>query len=90
MAIELSITTDFQNFLSGFTGSGNSWEVGDFNDDGAVDITDFADHFLPNMSTSYGPGQVVIPEPASLVLMGIAVVWCLAGISFGTERNPPR
>ena len=67
--------TDFQNFLVGFTGAGSTWEVGNFNGDAAVDITDFSNHFLPNFITtgggSYGPGQSSIPEPSSLLLLGL-------------------
>ena len=54
--------TDFQNFLGGFTGAGSTWEVGNFNGDNVVDITDFSNHFLPSFAAtgggSYDPGRV--------------------------------
>lgn len=66
--------TDFQNFLVGFTGIGSTWEVGNFNGDGGVDITDFSNHFLLNfVATSggtYGPNQSV-PEPDTILLLGL-------------------
>ena len=69
--------TDFQNFLVGFTGDGSTWEVGNFNGDGVVDITDFSNHFLLNFAATgggaYGPGQAV-PEPSTMVLLGIGGV----------------
>ena len=67
--------TDFTNFIIGFTGAGSRWEVGNFNGDGGVDITDFNVHFLPNFFATgggtYGSGQA-IPEPSSLLLLGLA------------------
>ena len=69
--------TDFMNFIIGFTGSAVRWEVGNFDGDNDVDITDFATHFGPNfMATSggsYGPGQA-IPEPRTVLLLGLGVV----------------
>ena len=74
--------TDFQNFLGGFTGAGSTWEVGNFNGDNIVDITDFSNHFLPNFAAtnggSYGPGQA-IPEPSTIVLLVLGGV-VLAGL----------
>ena len=78
--------TDFQNFLNGFTGSGVTWDVGNFNGDNDVDITDFSIHFLPNFFTTgggtYGPGQA-IPEPSTLLLLG------LGGLVFGLKGDRP-
>ena len=69
--------TDFENFLDGFTGAGVTWEVGNFDGDNDVDITDFTIHFLPSfLATSggtYGPGQS-IPEPSTLFLVGLGGV----------------
>jgi len=69
--------TDFQNFLGGFTGAGSTWEVGNFNGDDVVDITDFSNHFLPNFSATgggtYGAGQS-IPEPSAVLLLGLGGV----------------
>ena len=76
--------TDFQNFLKGFTGAGSTWEVGNFNGDTVVDITDFSNHFLPSFVAtaggSYGPGQS-IPEPSTVLLLGLGgmllvYLWC--------------
>ena len=66
--------TDFQNFLEGFTGAGFTWEVGNFNGNGFVDITDFSNHFLPSFTATgggtYGSGQSV-PEPSTILLLGL-------------------
>ena len=69
--------TDFQNFLGGFTGAGSTWEVGNFDGNGVVDITDFSNHFLPSFAATgggtYGSGQVV-PEPSAVLLLGLGGV----------------
>ena len=78
--------TDFQNFLAGFTGAGSTWDVGNFNGDSVVDITDFSNHFLPNFSATgggtYGAGQSV-PEPSTVLLFGLGslllVYLCCSG-----------
>lgn len=78
--------TDFQNFLVGFTGAGSTWEVGNFNGDDVVDITDFSNHFLPNFSATgggtYGAGQS-IPEPSTVLLLGLG--GALLAYAFGRE-----
>ena len=78
--------TDFQNFLTGFTGADLTWEAGNFNGDDVVDITDFSNHFLPSFAATsggtYGPGQS-IPEPGTVLLLGIGGV--LLGYFFGRE-----
>ena len=69
--------TDFQNFLDGFTGVGSTWDVGNFNGDSVVDITDFSNHFLPNFSATgggtYGAGEA-IPEPSAMLLLGLGAL----------------
>jgi len=79
--------TDFQNFLKGFTGAGSTWEVGNFNGDAVVDITDFSNHFLPNFSAvaggTYGPGQS-IPEPSALLLLGLGGALLVYAFSRGS------
>ena len=69
--------TDFTNFLIGFTGAGVTWDVGNFDGDNDVDITDFSLHFLSGfVATSggtYGPGQAV-PEPSTVLLLGFGSV----------------
>ena len=68
--------TDFQHFLVGFTGAGVTWEVGNFNGDSDVDITDFSFHFLSNfvqtVGSPYAPSQS-IPEPSTVLLLGLGV-----------------
>ena len=80
--------TDFQNFLNGFTGAGSTWEVGNFNGDDVVDITDFSNHFLPNFSATgggtYGPAQS-IPEPSTVLLLGLGAA--LLTHIFGCESG---
>ena len=66
--------TDFTNFLTGFTGTGSAWEVGNFNGDGDVDLTDFAKHFLANFAQPYGGDygtNQAVPEPSTLLLLGL-------------------
>ena len=69
--------TDFQDFLIGFTGVGVTWEVGNFDGDNDVGITDFSTHFLPNFLATgggtYGPNQST-PEPSAMVLWGVGGV----------------
>ena len=81
--------TDFQNFLTGFTGAGSTWEVGNFNGDNKVDITDFTNHFLPNFAATgggtYGPGQA-IPEPSTVLLIGLGGLL----LSFLLKWHPRR
>ena len=66
--------TDFENFLAGFTGAGSTWEVGNFNGDSVVDITDFSFNFLSNFVATgggtYDAGQLV-PEPSAVQLLGL-------------------
>ena len=68
--------TDFEQFLVGFTGPTSDWTTGDFNLDNVVDITDFANHFLPSFAATgggtYGPGQS-IPEPSTVLLLSLGV-----------------
>ena len=75
--------TDFQNFLTGFTAAGSTWDVGNFNGDSVVDITDFSNHFLPNFAATgggtYGAGQSV-PEPSTVLLLGLGgLLLCYLG-----------
>ena len=65
--------TDFQNFLTGFTGAGLTWGVGNLDGDSDVDITDFSNLFLPNFSATgggtYGPRAA--PESTTRLLLGL-------------------
>ena len=73
-------TTDFANFITGFTGAGSTWEVGNFNGDSHVDITDFAAHFVVSFLQTGGGGygtNQVIPEPSTLLLLGLGCL-CIA------------
>ena len=69
--------TDFENFLTGFTGAGSTWAVGNFDGDSDVDLTDFADYLIPNFVAvgggTYGPAQN-IPEPTTNALATLALV----------------
>jgi hypothetical protein len=71
-------TVDFNILASGFNATGAVWTQGDFNYDGTVDTVDFnllASNFsqtLPAPAGGAGVGTLV-PEPASLALLGIAV-----------------
>ena len=82
--------TDFENFLTGFTSDGSIWEVGNFDGDNDVDITDFATKFLPSFITTgggtYGPGQS-IPEPSAVLLLatgGVLLAYILGRESLAT------
>ena len=64
--------TDFQNFLTGFTGSCVGWECGNFNGDDVVDITDFSINFLPSFAaTGGGTYDESVPEPNAVLLLGM-------------------
>ena len=58
------------------TGMG-SWAKGDFNTDGKVDINDLT-IVLTNYGTTAGAGIKTVPEPASLVLLGLGALGLLA------------
>ena len=81
--------SDFQNFLDGFTGVGSTWQVGNFNGDSGVDITDFSNHFLPNFSAvaggTYGPGQS-IPEPSTILLLVLGGMVLVGLVAERTRR----
>ena len=81
--------TDFQNFLGGFTGAGSTGEVGNFDGNGVVDITDFSNFFLPSFAATgggtYGPGQS-IPEPSAVLLLGVGAVL----VPFSLSENEVR
>ena len=83
--------TDFTNFLSGFTGAGSTWLVGNFDGNGVVDITDFSNHFLPSFAATgggtYGPSQA-IPEPSTVLLLGLGVL-LLAWACYGRRNAQP-
>jgi len=70
--------SDFQNFRVGFTGTAVTWEVGNFDGDNDVDITDFSKHFLPSFQATsggtYGPSQST-PEPSTVLLLGLGGLW---------------
>ena len=62
--------TDLNNVLNNFgtTATGNA---GDDNSDGVVDLTDL-NNVLNNFGTTYGAAALnVVPEPASLSLLGL-------------------
>ena len=65
----------------------NGWSLGDFNADGKVDIND-----LTMVLTNYGQGLrssaglAAVPEPAMLVLLGIAAI-SLLGFKTGRSVN---
>ena len=68
--------SDFENLLSGLTGSCTTWECGNFNGDASVDITDFVLFLGPFVASSaregtYAPSQS-IPEPSALLLLGLS------------------
>ena len=54
-----------------------AWSQGDFNGDGKVDINDLT-IVLTNYGTTSGAGIKAVPEPASLILLGIGAIGLLS------------
>ena len=69
--------TDFQSFLTEFNFSDLTWDMGNFNGDAVVDITDFSNYFAPSFIAT-GGGEYVdsqaIPEPHAVLLLGLGGV----------------
>ena len=57
---------DLGILASNYGGTGKTWDEGDFTCDGNVDVAD-----LGILSSHYGEGSGAVPEPATLVLLGI-------------------
>ena len=81
----INFAGDFQNAFSlNYLGTGKSWYQGDFDGDGDVDFTDFQILSLSyNQSYTVGPttpgsgsglSGAGVPEPASVALLGLAVL----------------
>jgi len=73
--------TDFNALASNFDPSGsngsmNTWNFGNFDGDHDIDITDF--NFLASNFAPSGYATQSIPEPQSLMLLGLALMACLA------------
>ncbi len=76
---------DFQSaLLLNYSGTGKTWQQGDFDGNGTVDFNDFQ-ILLTQFSSSYtvGPtspgagsslGSAAVPEPASIALLGLAIL----------------
>ena len=70
---------DFNVLAANFGQSNRTWEQGDFNEDGTVNLSDFnllAANFgkqiepaPPGTTISFGLGDQMVPEPATLALM---------------------
>ena len=58
--------------------TGMSWGSGDFNTDDTVDINDLT-IVLTNYGKTTGTGIKAVPEPSSVVLLGIGFIGLLAG-----------
>jgi hypothetical protein len=73
--------TDFNSLANNYTGTlppgtgGKDWSQGDFDMDGDVDFSDFGK--LANNYTGKGQDLGIVPEPGSLALLGIGLLWLL-------------
>ena len=74
---------DLTIVLTRFGQSGVNWTTGDFNGDGRVDINDLT-IVLTNYGMTSGAGIKAVPEPASVVLLGVGVI---ALLGFAKRRR---
>ena len=72
---------DFTALAQNFNGSGKSWSQGDFNGDGTTNALDFnalASNFgkttLPSWALPQGTPGAIVPEPASVALVGLGLL----------------
>jgi probable HAF family extracellular repeat protein len=69
--------SDLSVVLTNFDKSGMTWTQGDLNGDGTVamdDLTKVLAQFDNTIAASAGPTAAAVPEPASLLLLGAAMV----------------
>jgi len=76
---------DLTIVLTNYGQTGMVWSRGDFNGDGKVDINDLT-IVLTNYGNTAGSGIMAVPEPASLVLLGISVV-ALLGCAWRRRKH---
>jgi hypothetical protein len=71
---------DLTKVLTSYNLSGKAWGDGDFNNDGKVDINDLTivlAHYNQSLGSS-AAGLSAMPEPSSLILLGIGAIGLLA------------